>query len=198
MLILARAWHTERAHSHESNPPSPTSCDQKHNFDGKQMHSSGRMSFSWVLYHILSPLAFYVGLVFFIMILYRSGDSTGLRKWSSSALMNQSCSSTSCDPQCSSTQHWKALNPLKWQCLITKWGNLLKDQQTHWTKMSVQEGAIKPASGQPCSCQANLCEGVHPLWNMCTTCGFAPKCLKVAAKHQVKKGVKQTQLIMSL
>lgn len=151
------------------------------------MHSSGRMSFSWVLYHILSPLAFYVGPVFFIMILYRSGDSTGLRKWSSSALMNQSCSSTSCDPQCSSTQQWKALNPLKWQCLITKWGNLLKDQQTHWTKMSIQEGAIKPASGQPCSCQANLCEGVHPLWYMCTTCGFAPKCLRVAAKNLGKK-----------
>ncbi len=113
-------------------------------------------SFPSVFYHTLSPLV--------LCFSYRSGDWTGLRKWSSSALMNQSCSSTSCDPERSS-QQWKALNPLKWQCLIkiNYCGKLLKDQQTH-TEMSVQEGAIKPASGQPCSCQANLCEGVHPLW----------------------------------
>lgn len=55
---------------------------------------------------------------------------------------------------------------IRWSdsALITNWGKLLKDQQTHWTKISVQEGAITPASGQPCSCQANLCEGVHPLY----------------------------------
>ena len=130
----------------------------------------------------LITFGFYHGFVFFDIVLgIRQGLENGqVRHWWTSRAPQQVVILSV--HQLNNGRLW-----IRWSdsALITNWGKLLKDQQTHWTKMSVQEGAITPASGQPCSCQANLCDSVHPLWNMCATCGLAPKCVKVAARRKI-------------
>lgn len=121
-------------------------------------HLCHNESFFSAYYNILSLLSWFC--LFYIVLGIRPGLENGqVRHWWTSRAPQQVVILSV--HQLNDGRLW-----IRWSdsALITNWGNLLKDQQTHWTKMSVQEGAITPASGQPCSCQANLCEGVHPLY----------------------------------